>query len=65
MSFTRGILAVHFFLDAFLNQVEEVLFYCYWLSFFYHERVLDFLNDFPDPVVMYGCENWTIKKAEH
>ena len=35
------------------------------VEFFYHERVLDFLNDFPDPVVMYGCENWTIKKAEH
>ena len=65
LSFTRAILAVHFFLDAFLNQVEEVLFYGYWLSIFYHERVLDFLSAFPDPIVMYRCESWTIKKAEH
>ena len=24
----------------------------------------NFLNAFPDPIVTYGCENWTIKKAE-
>ena len=23
------------------------------------------VNDMVFPVVMYGCENWTIKKAEH
>ena len=27
--------------------------------------MLDYLNAFPDPIVMYGCESWTIKKTEH
>ena len=30
-----------------------------WLTEFYIVKVMVF------PVVMYGCESWTIKKAEH
>ena len=32
-----------------------------YIFFFYY---IDYIN-YPGPVVMYGCESWTVKKAEH
>ena len=30
-----------------------------WLGYIELDKAVDF------PVVMYGCESWTVKKAEH
>ena len=28
-------------------------------------HIINFVNNTAFPVVMYGCESWTIKKAEY
>ena len=36
-----------------------------WLSDFIHTTKVHLVKAMVFPVVMYGCESWTIKKAEH
>ena len=42
------------------QNVIKLMFFCCFI-----EAILEGIEVMVFPVVMYGCESWTVKKAEH